>query len=294
MNYEQAVKTAVLCAHQRIQSPGRLNGKIAFVTGAAQGIGAGISVAMHREGATVFLTDLPSKKAKAEAMIRENRMERAAFYPCDVTAEDEVRDAVIACVDSFGGIDIAVANAGVTLPGSITEVSTDAFRHLFDVNFEGYYFLAKYAAPVMLVQNDCNRESFCDIIQINSKSGLTGSNLNFAYASSKFAGIGLTQSLALELAPFRIKVNAICPGNYYEGAHWGDPTTGLLQRFLAVGKVPGAKTAEDVKNAYLAKQPINSRGCNPADIAKAVIYCVEQTFETGQAIPVTGGQIMLA
>lgn len=87
-------------------------------------------------------------------------------------------------------------------------------------------------------------------------------------------------------------MNAVCPGNYYDGPLWSDPERGLFVQYLHAGKVPGAKTLEDVKDYYLSKSLIK-RGCLPEDVAKAIIYCVEQCYETGQAIPVTGGQIML-
>ena len=131
-----------------------------------------------------------------------------------------------------------------------------------------------------------------DIIQINSKSGLEGSKNNSAYAGGKFGGIGLTQSFALELIGSQIKVNSICPGNFYDGPLWSDPERGLFVQYLNAGKVPGAETVQDVKDYYLSKSPIH-RGCTPADVAKALFYCVEQSFETGQAVPVTGGQNML-
>jgi sorbitol-6-phosphate 2-dehydrogenase len=127
---------------------------------------------------------------------------------------------------------------------------------------------------------------------VNSKSGLVGSNKNAAYAAGKFGTIGMTQSFALELVANNIKVNSVCPGNFYDGPLWSDPERGLFVQYLNAGKVPGAKTVEDVKNFYLSKSPIH-RGCTPVDVAKAVFYCVEQTYETGQAIPVTGGQTML-
>ena len=131
-----------------------------------------------------------------------------------------------------------------------------------------------------------------DIIQINSKSGLKGSNKNFAYAGGKFGGIGLTESFALELMPYRIKVNSICPGNFYDGPLWADPERGLFVQYLKAGKVPGAKTAEEVKRFYEAQVPAG-RGCTPLDVMRAIFYVIEQEYETGQAVPVTGGQNML-
>lgn len=144
----------------------------------------------------------------------------------------------------------------------------------------------------MKAQHEADETQWFDIIQINSKSGLEGSKNNSAYAGGKFGGIGLTQSFALELVTSQIKVNSICPGNFYDGPLWSDPERGLFVQYLNAGKVPGAKTVQDVKDYYLSKSPIH-RGCTPKDVAKALFYCVEQTFETGQAVPVTGGQSML-
>lgn len=132
-----------------------------------------------------------------------------------------------------------------------------------------------------------------DIIQINSKSGLKGSNKNFAYAGGKFGGIGLTQSFALELMPFHIKVNSICPGNYFDGPLWSDPVNGLFVQYLKTGKIRGAKNLDDVKRHYESQVPAG-RGCLPSDVVKAIYYVIEQEYETGQAVPVTGGQEMLS
>ena len=144
----------------------------------------------------------------------------------------------------------------------------------------------------MKIQNRFNKKLSMDIIQINSKSGLSGSNKNFAYAGGKFGGIGLTQSFALELIPFNIKVNSICPGNFLDGPLWCDSEKGLFVQYLKAGKVPGAKTVEDVKRFYEGKVPMN-RGCLVKDVSRAINYVVEQEYETGQAVPVTGGQEML-
>ena len=97
----------------------------------------------------------------------------------------------------------------------------------------------------------------------------------------------------MELAPFRIKVNSISPGNYYDGPLWSDPEKGLFIQYLKAGKAPGAKTVQDVKDYYLSKVPMR-KGCNPEDVCKAIMYAIDQTGETGQAIPVTGGQVMIA
>ena len=143
----------------------------------------------------------------------------------------------------------------------------------------------------MALQNSAS-DGWCDIVQVNSKSGLVGSNRNGAYAGSKFGTIGLTQSFALELVTDRIKVNSVCPGNFFDGPLWSDPEKGLFVQYLNAGKVPGAKTVADVKEFYEKQIPMH-RGCLPVDVAKAIIYAVEQLYETGQAIPVSGGQVML-
>jgi NAD(P)-dependent dehydrogenase (short-subunit alcohol dehydrogenase family) len=145
----------------------------------------------------------------------------------------------------------------------------------------------------MKLQRRFRTDRTADIIQINSKSGLEGSNKNFAYAGGKFGGIGLTQSFALELVGDGIKVNAVCPGNFFEGPLWADPDKGLFVQYLRAGKVPGARTLEDVRRFYESRVPMG-RGCRVEDVLKAILYLVDQEYETGQALPVTGGQVMLA
>lgn len=272
----------------------RLQGKITIITGSAQGFGKGIADLMAKEGAYVVYADL-NEKGAALASVETNALlgDGASFaIRVDVGNEDEINQMINAVVLRYGGLDVFISNAGIARAGSIDEISKENFELLTRINYTAYFLCTKYAQKVMRLQHRFNPKAFFDIIQINSKSGLEGSNKNFAYSGSKFGGIGLTQSLALELCPYNIKVNAVCPGNFLDGPLWSDPEKGLFLQFLKAGKVPGAKTVEDVKKAYEAKVPMN-RGCYEIDVARAIYYCIEQKYETGQAIPVTGGQTML-
>ncbi len=289
MNLAQAKEYAAKNIHNRPKTDGRLSGKIAIVTGGAQGFGFGIAEHMYREGASIVLADINEDLARsAAATLGDN----AIGIKADVSSPESVESLMIQTVEHFGGIDILVANAGVLKAGSLEDLTPQQFEFVTKVNYAGYFYCVKYASEIMKAQHKAAPEKWFDIIQINSKSGLTGSKNNFAYAGGKFGGIGLTQSFALELVEYQIKVNAICPGNFYDGPLWSDPEKGLFVQYLQAGKVPGAKTVEDVKNFYLSKSPIH-RGCTPCDVAKTLLYCVEQCYETGQALPVTGGQTML-
>jgi sorbitol-6-phosphate 2-dehydrogenase len=274
---------------ERTVTQGRLCGKISIVTGAAQGFGKGIAQEMYREGACVVIADLNLPVAQEVALALG---ERAAAVMVNVTDEQSVADMVSFTVDRFGGLDLFISNAGVLKAGSLDEMEKKDFEFVTSVNYTAFFTCVRYASRVMKAQCAADPAWTGDIIEINSKSGLEGSNKNFAYAGSKFGGLGLVQSFALELAPYSIKVNAICPGNYYDGPLWSDPEKGLFVQYLKTGKVPGASTIEDVRQFYLSRSLIK-RGCLPRDVAKAVFYAVEQGYETGQAIPVTGGQVML-
>ena len=272
---------------------GRLVGKIALVTGGAQGIGAGIAHELAAEGAYVVVADLNVDGAKVhtEELNRTFGPNKAVAVRADVSDEQSVKTMVNAAVLAFGGLDILVSNAGVLFAGGLEDMTREHFDLVTKVNYTGYFLCVKYACVPMKIQRECSPGYTADIIEINSKSGLSGSNKNFAYAGSKFGGIGLTQSFALELVEHGIKVNAVCPGNLLDGPLWSDPEKGLFRQYLETGKVSGAKTVADVRAFYESKVPMK-RGCTVKDMARAIFYAVEQQYETGQAIPVTGGQIM--
>ena len=272
----------------------RLDGKIAIVTGAAQGFGKGIAQGLVEEGATVVIADINAKGAEEcsrelNVMSGENSTIALAV---DVTDESSVEKMISDTVLAFGGLDIFVSNAGVLIAGSIFELSKENFDFVTSVNYSAYFLCAKHAARIMKIQSDVAPGYLMDIIEINSKSGLEGSKKNFVYAGSKFGGLGLTQSFALEFIEYGIKVNAICPGNLLDGPLWSDPEKGLFKQYLDAGKVKGAKTIADVRRYYESRVPMN-RGCQTEDVVRAIIYAIEQQYETGQAIPVTGGQVML-
>ena len=276
-------------------SKGRVEGRTIIVTGAAQGFGEGIARELMAQGANIVVADLNEATGeKTAASFNEKAgANKAIFVKTNVADMASLRNLMKETIVNFGALDAFVSNAGVVRAGGLDVMTPENFEFVTKINYEAYFFCAKVASHIMKIETRYDPEYFADIIQVNSKSGLRGSKANFAYAGGKFGGIGLTQSFALELAPYRVKVNSICPGNYYDGPLWSNPENGLFIQYLNAGKVPGAKTVQDVKDYYLAQVPMR-KGCNPVDVCKAILYAIDQTGETGQAIPVTGGQVMLA
>jgi rhamnose utilization protein RhaD (predicted bifunctional aldolase and dehydrogenase)/NAD(P)-dependent dehydrogenase (short-subunit alcohol dehydrogenase family) len=293
----------------------RAEGKTIIVTGAAMGFGAGIARGLFEEGANMVIADINEDAGRKmrDELNNSGRKNQALFVRTDVADPESQENLMRETVKSFGGIDAYISNAGILRAGGLDEMNAETFDLVTRINYNAFFYGTKAASRIMRIQQEAisrrsnrgkgysdargqelpnPRPSFCDIIQINSKSGLSGSKKNFAYAGGKFGGIGLTQSFALELAPHNIKVNAVCPGNFFEGPLWSDPENGLFVQYLLAGKVPGAETVDDVRKHYEAQVPLG-RGCRVLDVLKAVLYIMEQEYETGQAVPVTGGQTML-
>ena len=269
--------------------------KTIIVTGAAQGFGEGIAEILLREGANIVVADLNENvgKATVERFNSITKSNRALFVRTNVAEIPSIENLIHQTVCNFGGVDCFVSNAGVLRAGGLEEMTPEDFDFVTKINYNAYFYCTKVVSRVMKLQTKhAHPGYYADVVQINSKSGLRGSKANFAYAGGKFGGIGLTQSFALELAPFRIKVNSVCPGNYYEGPLWSDPERGLFVQYLNAGKVPGAKTIDEVKSFYLSQVPMR-KGCTPEDVTKGVLYLMDQCGETGQALPISGGQVML-
>jgi sorbitol-6-phosphate 2-dehydrogenase len=259
----------------------KLQGKTAIITGAAQGLGEALALRLAQEGCNVTLTDLNQEKVEATAhRIAEATGQRALGLRADVTNEDDCVLMVEHTMTAFGHVDILVANAGILIAGPTTEMKAADWRKVIDVNLTGYFLAAQAVARVMIPRN-----SGC-IVQINSKSGKKGSFRNAAYASSKFGGIGLTQSLALEFAPHQIRVNAVCPGNLLDGTLWQDSL------FKQYSETQGL-SPEELREKYIGQVPLG-RAATYDDICGVVVFLcsADAAYMTGQAINVTGGQEM--
>ena len=266
----------------------QLKGKIAIITGGAQGLGQALSERLAREGCQVVIADVNEKGVTETAgAIAKATGQRVFGVKVDVTQEADVKALFDRAVQEFGRVDIVVANAAILIAEPIADADAEKWRAVMNVNLFGYFLVTKYACRVMKPQRSGS------IINVNSKSGKKGSAANSAYAASKFGGVGHTQSVALEKAPFNIRCNAICPGNLLDSPLWTHPEKGLFVQYLSAGKVPGAKCIEDVRLAYVNQVPMK-RGCSYDDIGSAVVFLAsdQSTYITGIALSVTGGQEM--
>ena len=259
----------------------KLDGKVAVVTGGGQGLGKAIAERLAQEGAKVVLGDVNLDNARKAAEDITLKYHRATLpFLVDVTKGRQVVDMFNETVKKFGRIDILISNAGILIAEEIINFPEDKWRKVIEVNLVGYFLCAKEAAKVM------KKQKSGVIIQINSKSGKKGSYKNSAYAASKFGGVGLTQSIALDLAPYGIRVNAVCPGNLLDSPLWVDSLYEQYSKKWGISK-------EEVRKKYESQVPLG-RGCTYDDICNVVVFlCGENaSYMTGQAINVTGGQEM--
>jgi len=257
-----------------------LENRIALVTGGGQGLGRAICQRLAREGCQVAVADLNEEGAiQTVATIGRG----AIAITVDVTDEAQVEAMISRTMQEFGRLDILVANAGILIAEEIIEFPAEKWRAVINVNLFGYFLCAKHAARVMKLQNKGV------IIEINSKSGKKGSYKNSAYAASKFGGIGLTQSIALDLAEFNIRVNALCPGNLLDSPLWTEGPNSLFKQYAR----KWGTTEEEVRQKYIEQVPMK-RGCSYEDVCNVVVFLAsdQSSYMTGQAINVTGGQEM--
>ena len=249
---------------------GKLEDKVAVITGGASGIGAGSAELFVHEGARVVICDVQEKEGRALA---ESLGEAAVFAPTDVTREEDVKAAVALAVSHFGRLDIMFNNAGILGPkGSICEAPCQGFEAAMAVNVKGVFFGIKHAGRVLAEQGSGS------ILSTSSIAGITPGTGAHIYAATKAAVIQLTRSVALELGERGVRVNCICPG-------------GVATPFVLAAASAPPEAMDGIVRAMATMQPLARAGV-PLDIARAAAWlCSEEAdYITGQAITIDGGE----
>ena len=260
---------------QRRLSGGRLKDRVAIVTGGASGIGAAIAAAFHAEGARVVIADIDAQKAQAAAA---GYGERGLAIGVDVTREAQVVAAVEATLQRFGRIDILVNNAGIMRKSYVRDMAEELWSQVLAVNLTATFLCSKAALPAMI---EAKRGR---IINIASIAGKVGEPTASAYSAAKFGVIGFTRSLAIEVAPHNILVNAICPGPI--------PTTLGRQGWTEGAAVEGVGL-DRVMARVNARSPLGRLG-TVESVARMALFIASDDcdFTTGSAFNVDGGIVM--
>ena len=256
-----------------------LRGKVAIVTGGGRGLGYAIVERLVTEGVSVAILALHAESVHdAINNLGADRKDVIGLV-ADVTLEEEVRDAVARTVAAFGHLDIMVNNAGTIVICPMVDMTTEAWDHVVDVNLRGVFLGCREAARQMIAQGRGGR-----IINGASGAGRRGGSLISAYSATKFGVIGLTQSLAVELAPHGITVNAYCPGHVTSTPMWD-----FIDREMA------SITGEEIGSARRAAEseaPLGRAG-KPEEVAAAVAFLAsdEAPFITGESLLIDGGLV---
>ena len=249
----------------------RLQDRVALVTGAASGIGRAIAAALAAEGAVVVATDIDAEMAKATS----DSILEAHSFQLDVTSADNARSVVAQVEANVGPIEILANNAGVSTMAPIWELTEQDWDFNFDVNAKGVFIVTQAVLPGMMARK---RGS---IVNTASMAGKKGVPLLSHYAASKWACIGFTKSAAVELGPYGIRVNCVCPGYV---------ATPMQERELVWESEARGTTIDEVTAEYIGKTPLG-RIQTAKDVARVVAYLAsdESEFLTGAAIDITGG-----
>ena len=242
----------------------KLDGKVAFITGFGSGLGQAIALTFAKEGATVAGTSPTESKGRETVAMVEKVGGRALYWPGDVTDSAQMKSLIDETVRRFGGIDIVVNSGGVRTNGSITQITEDDWDRTLDVNLKGAFIVSRLAIPEMI------KRGGGVILHIAARSGMLGQSGRAAYCASKGGMVRLTEAMAMDHAPDKIRVNCICPG----------PT-----RTSMVDTSTPEKLAR-----YKTRVPLGRIG-EPEDVAYAALYLAsdEASMVTAAILPVDGG-----
>ena len=246
---------------------------IVIITGGASGIGKSISNNFRQRGATVLVMDYDENKVNAINAL-DDKLFKA--YLIDITDIQQVKNVIYKIHKEYLKIDILVNNAGLNLIDKFEDVDENDFYKVINTNLKGTYFCTQEVVKYMILENSGR------IINISSQAGITGQAYMSTYCSAKFAIIGLTQSLALELGKHNITVNAICPGDVKD-TDMHEITSKKLTDLLKISK-------NELVNNSINKCPLN-RLQNPQDVSNSVLFIASEyaNFITGESLNVSGG-----
>ena len=258
----------------------RLENKVAIITGGGRGIGRMISLTMAREGASISVVDLNAENANETANHIEKENRNALPIVVDVTIKSQVDAMVTKTIKQFGKIDILVNNAGIVAVGPIVSMKEKTWDDVMRVNAKSMFLCSQAVLPHMIQQRSGK------IINMSSQAGKEGSALTSAYAASKHAVIGFTQSLAKEVGEYNITANAICPG--------GVETEMLQNDYFLVKAKCADRDMQAYRDAYINKIPMK-RLAKPEEVAKAALFLAsdEADYITGIGLNVAGGSVLL-
>ena len=230
---------------------GSFTGKVAFVTGAANGIGRAATLAFAREGASVAAADVSEQDNQETARLIEEQGGRGLAVRCDVTKAEEVKAALAKTVETFGRLDFAFNNAGIEprKPAPTAEYDEEEWDRIFDVNLRGMFLCMRHEIPLILRHGGGGA-----IVNTSSGAGVIGIKGSPAYTAAKHGVIGLTKAAALDYAAQNVRINAVCPG-YIE--------TPMMDRFT--GGTPEGRAK------VVAEEPVGRMG-KPEEIAAAVVW----------------------
>ncbi len=251
--------------------------KTALITGAAGAIGKAIAEGLLEAGAKVYITDL--KQDAVDAVVGELG-ENCRGLAADVAEEDQVKPVVEGAKKFLGGkIDILVNCAGIIAQAPIEEMTVEAWDRVFAINCRGTFLFCKYVVPIM------KQHGSGKIVNFSSKTGKTGSALMCHYSGAKAAIMGMTQSMAYELAKSNITVNCVCPGITDNTGVWHQCSADYIENL--------GKTREEVVKQFTAKIPLGRLAQIP-DVVGMVLYLSHEAsdYMTGQSINITGGREM--